>query len=946
MNLELDQFRDVDLVIDYANYSFIEKQFVSQGDYKGRTLTVQVTNNGVIGEVPGLMLNLNWHNEASGLTDLSAFSVLNKANSIYRIEYPQHMMTPGRVIASIQVIQNGKVTNLKQFQLTVQELAGQPVGIVEKAEFSALVAVLADANEFRTDINATNINLANGLSNKVDKNGNEQITMPMLSQSVKEAMTGGSVAVVGEGAVSTTNIAENAVTEPKIVENLSEVLLSQGRNLLKNTTFQNGTNSWASASTPSATLTANQNQQTLRVTGTGTAENPMVYQNLDALDIKKDHTYYFCSMVNVSNSDCKEIRTEFCNNTFPVYNPVSNQIYRLDGVQKLISETYRSFNLRHIYADASSASGKEMIVGKPIVVDLTVIFGVGNEPTLEECRWLFESYTNYFEEGKVFFSASKTVTKKILETTQDIATINNGVDLTEIPINNVFPNARLNNNSFWVTTSIPDTTVTAANGVLTLTGNGSVNTQRAFVNYNLKAGNFYFLSMKIKTKNRCNKISITQASVEVASIVEPEIDKWHTVEIISSDLSENSIYIRTIYDSAEEANGAIVQMTEPILIDLTIDFPNPPNINQLKNILAYTGNWFFGSASISKSKYAIAVIESKNTSQEQEEEINQSIFYNTINRIPDHDGSEAIDIEELTTETFYPMWDTLINSTSYLEKVILGKDQSNTWDIWQVKTMPVAPKYKLLVTCNVHGHGEGGDPRDVGVSLYYFIKDLVQNPTKSSQLEWLYNNVQIIFIPVANPSGFNLTGRYNSRGVDINRNFDYNFPDNPSSVYGTEPFSEVESQYIRDMVLDNIDADGFIDIHCFMNNPISLLYPAYSVDTVGIGWKTLNEVATHMEKKYGGTRSITVTNTSGTIRMWVEKENGIEAITPEGTVYITGETPHSSLGLTRLTEWYGNNIYRFIYTIPWNKDYFVSKKGSKFVQIIDENGILTPNKIN
>lgn len=157
MNLELDQFRDVDLVIDYANYTFIEKQVVSQGDYKGRTLTVQVTNKGVVGEVPGLTLNLNWHNEASGLTDLSAFSVLDKSTSKFRIEFPQHMMTPGRVIASIQVIQNGKVTNLKQFELTVQRLAGQAVGIVEKAEFSALVAVLADANQFRTDIESLEI---------------------------------------------------------------------------------------------------------------------------------------------------------------------------------------------------------------------------------------------------------------------------------------------------------------------------------------------------------------------------------------------------------------------------------------------------------------------------------------------------------------------------------------------------------------------------------------------------------------------------------------------------------------------------------------------------------------------------------------------------------------------------------------------------------------------
>lgn len=150
--MKLDQFKDVYLVIDKANDVFIQRQFVSQGDYKGRSLTVQVTNNGNVGEVPGLTLNLNWHNEASGLTDLTAFNVLDKKNSIFRIEYPDNMMTPGKVYASIQIIQDGKVTNLRQFELIVQKLAGQPVGIAEKAEFSALVAVLADSNKFRTDI--------------------------------------------------------------------------------------------------------------------------------------------------------------------------------------------------------------------------------------------------------------------------------------------------------------------------------------------------------------------------------------------------------------------------------------------------------------------------------------------------------------------------------------------------------------------------------------------------------------------------------------------------------------------------------------------------------------------------------------------------------------------------------------------------------------------------
>lgn len=164
--MNLDQFRDVDLVINKANDNFFQRQFVSQGDYKGRTLTVQVTNNGVIGEVPGLVLNLRWQNQSAGNTDLSAFTLIDKANSIFRIEYPRHMMTPGKVIANIQVIQNGKITHMKPFELTVQKLPGEANGIVEKNEYSALVAVLSDANKFRTDIDTLEINKAD----KIDVN--------------------------------------------------------------------------------------------------------------------------------------------------------------------------------------------------------------------------------------------------------------------------------------------------------------------------------------------------------------------------------------------------------------------------------------------------------------------------------------------------------------------------------------------------------------------------------------------------------------------------------------------------------------------------------------------------------------------------------------------------------------------------------------------------------
>lgn len=240
--MELNQFRDVDLVIDKANDNFIQRQFVSQGDYKGRTLTVQVTDNGLIGQVPGLMLNLRWQNQASGLADLSAFECIDVENNIFRIEYPEHMMTPGKVIANIQVVQNGKVTHLKSFELTVQRLAGEMTGIVGKAEYTALVAVLADANKFRTDIDSLEMNKANQTdlaktdsqvatiaATKMDKDTTDigigqinknkgKIDQTYLSDSLLQQIAGDAPinAVPADGSLTTSKYADESITSKKL----------------------------------------------------------------------------------------------------------------------------------------------------------------------------------------------------------------------------------------------------------------------------------------------------------------------------------------------------------------------------------------------------------------------------------------------------------------------------------------------------------------------------------------------------------------------------------------------------------------------------------------------------------------------------------------------------------------------------------------------------------
>lgn len=150
--MELNQFRNVDVVLDKANDNIIQRQTISAGDRDGRSLTLQVTNEGSIGEVPGLTANLLWTNHSSGLSDLTAFSVVDRLTSVFKIEYPQNMLTAGKVTAQIQLLHNGKVTHSKKFEIIVLDVAGNLKGVLQTAEYSALVTTLAKANEFEAEI--------------------------------------------------------------------------------------------------------------------------------------------------------------------------------------------------------------------------------------------------------------------------------------------------------------------------------------------------------------------------------------------------------------------------------------------------------------------------------------------------------------------------------------------------------------------------------------------------------------------------------------------------------------------------------------------------------------------------------------------------------------------------------------------------------------------------
>lgn len=69
-------------------------------------------------------------------------------------------------------------------------------------------------------------------NDKVDKNGTGQIKWSNLAQDAREQISGGKVAVVGNNAVSTSNIVDGAVTDTKLDERMGFGLMIAGRLLI------------------------------------------------------------------------------------------------------------------------------------------------------------------------------------------------------------------------------------------------------------------------------------------------------------------------------------------------------------------------------------------------------------------------------------------------------------------------------------------------------------------------------------------------------------------------------------------------------------------------------------------------------------------------------------------------------------------------------------------
>lgn len=270
------------------------------------------------------------------------------------------------------------------------------------------------------------------------------------------------------------------------------------------------------------------------------------------------------------------------------------------------------------------------------------------------------------------------------------------------------------------------------------------------------------------------------------------------------------------------------------------------------------------------------------------------------------DSGKVLDVD---TEAFYDLfYDPYVgtNSDGYtVVKTELGKDQSNTYPIYEYEFKPKNYTRTILLSSGMHTYEL---PAHFGCG--WLIKSIMEKHNSNLMLKYLYENVRIKIIPIINPWGWNQNPKTygNSNGVNPNRNFDYNdengnsvweqFPVysgtkgdsnyNEWNVKGSAPFSEAEARILRDWALKNKDiAEFWIDCHTGLGLGPWDNFIYYTSDSK---LKTNIETALNrLEDRIWNTYHISPTkevrvDSPGSIRLaWAQKVAGIPGMTVEQT---------------------------------------------------------------
>ena len=163
----------------------------------------------------------------------------------------------------------------------------------------------------------------------------------------------------------------------------------------------------------------------------------------------------------------------------------------------------------------------------------------------------------------------------------------------------------------------------------------------------------------------------------------------------------------------------------------------------------------------------------------------------------------------------YSLYDALESEySSYMTKEVIGYDQSGLYEMrcYTITQYDGASNRPVILWIS----GVHASERYTHTSTYAFVKELLENHETDDVLGFIWRNCTLKVVPIANPWGLaNGASRYNSRGVNLNRNFpcDWVYSDEEYSNSGASPGSEAETQNIMTLITANPNALFAVNRH-------------------------------------------------------------------------------------------------------------------------------------
>jgi hypothetical protein len=242
----------------------------------------------------------------------------------------------------------------------------------------------------------------------------------------------------------------------------------------------------------------------------------------------------------------------------------------------------------------------------------------------------------------------------------------------------------------------------------------------------------------------------------------------------------------------------------------------------------------------------------------------------------------------------------LTEDPDYVSKTSLGLDESGTWDIWRYDFTPANYEKTMIVSSCIHGNEYTGF-----FALAQFLGLLVRDWRDHPHLSYLRKNVRVITVPIANPWGFNESNRRNVNGVDLNRNFPYNWDGYSGSDKGAAPLSETEAQALDGVYSQFKDAVAYLDLHTIVSVEAEyvMFVPRYlKQDNSRFAWVVQNMHNPATDRIAWGTSVLpAATNYAG-------NTYGFNVGLPEFYNGLFGMQNRDSAEMTQAVKWFGNLI--------------------------------------